>query len=89
MDTFIERPRFSCALGGAMSTISSMPDVIPIVHAAIGCAGNLNSTIMFGSGYLGDGYCGGGHIPTSAVTERKSFSEAARSFSARSRVRSG
>ncbi|MDR2366980.1 MAG: hypothetical protein LBF58_02540 [Deltaproteobacteria bacterium] len=69
MESFIESPRFSCALGGAIATVTSLPGVIPIVHAAMGCAGNLNSAVYFGGGYLGDGYCGGGHIPTSAVTE--------------------
>ncbi|MDR1677798.1 MAG: hypothetical protein LBS44_05330, partial [Deltaproteobacteria bacterium] len=69
MKEFIERPRFSCALGGALITLTSLPEVIPIVHAAMGCAGNLNNAIAFGAGYYGDGYCGGGHIPTSSITE--------------------
>ncbi|MDR0621472.1 MAG: hypothetical protein LBJ61_06325 [Deltaproteobacteria bacterium] len=65
----VESPRFSCALGGAIVTLTTLPEVIPIVHAAMGCAGNLIGSISFGGGYLGDGYCGGGHIPTSAITE--------------------
>jgi nitrogenase molybdenum-iron protein beta chain len=69
MNGFVERPRFSCALGGAIVSVTSLPEVIPIVHAAMGCAGNLSNSVSFGGGYLGDGYCGGGHIPTSSITE--------------------
>lgn len=69
MTTWIEKPRFSCALGGALSTISALPDVVPIVHAASGCAGNLSGAAAFGGGYFGSGYCSGQSIPTSGVTE--------------------
>lgn len=69
MATWIERPRFSCALGGALSTISALPEVVPIVHAASGCAGNLSGAAAFGGGYFGSGYCGGQSVPTSGVTE--------------------
>jgi nitrogenase molybdenum-iron protein beta chain len=46
-----------------------MPGVIPIVHASMGCGGNLSGANSFGAGYWGAGYCGGGSIPTSAITE--------------------
>ncbi|MDR3164182.1 MAG: hypothetical protein LBU13_01225 [Synergistaceae bacterium] len=69
MTSFVEKPRSACALAGALSTISALPDVIPIVHTSMGCGGNLSGANSFGSGYWGAGYCGGGSIPTSAVTE--------------------
>ncbi|MDR0648422.1 MAG: hypothetical protein LBF92_03740 [Synergistaceae bacterium] len=69
MTSFVERPRSACALSGALSTISALPGVIPIVHASMGCGGNLSGANAFGAGYWGAGYCGGGSIPTSAITE--------------------
>ncbi|MDR1021626.1 MAG: hypothetical protein LBL73_12760 [Synergistaceae bacterium] len=67
--TFVERPRSACALAGALSAISALPGVIPIVHTSMGCGGNLSGMNSFGAGYWGAGYCGGGSIPTSAITE--------------------
>lgn len=69
MSCFIERPRTSCALGGALVTISSLPRVVAISHTALGCAGNLSGAIAVGSGYLGAGYCSGQSTPTSGITE--------------------
>lgn len=69
MATFVERPRTSCALGGALATISALPRVIPVIHTALGCGGNLAIAAAFGSGYCGSGYCSGQSAPTSAVTE--------------------
>ncbi|MDF2505717.1 nitrogenase component 1 [Clostridium sp.] len=66
---YIERPRFSCALGGALSTISALQKVVPIVHATAGCGSNLFGAYMGGSGFWGSGYCGGGSVPTSGITE--------------------
>ncbi|MDR1904465.1 MAG: hypothetical protein LBQ88_19540 [Treponema sp.] len=67
--TCIERPRFSCALGGALATISALPKVVPIIHAAQGCGGNLFTAAYAGSGYYGSGYCGGQSMPSSNVVE--------------------
>ncbi|AJA48010.1 nitrogenase molybdenum-iron protein beta chain [Clostridium pasteurianum DSM 525 = ATCC 6013] len=67
--TYIEKPRFSCALGGALSTISALPRVVPIVHATAGCGSNLFGAYMGGSGFWGSGYCGGSSVPTSGLTE--------------------
>jgi len=69
MSEFIDRPRSTCALGGALAAISSLPDVIPIIHTATGCGGNLMNAISFGAGYLGSSYCSNNSAPTSAVTE--------------------
>ena len=66
----IERPRTTCAQGGALATLASLPDVIGISHAAEGCAGNLTGSIGNNSGYNGEGYCGGTQTPSSAVREK-------------------
>ncbi|MDR1578210.1 MAG: hypothetical protein LBT86_08315 [Deltaproteobacteria bacterium] len=68
-NSFIERAKSSCALGGAIATISSLPRSIPIVHASGGCAQTLSATYNLGSGYKGPGYCSGTMTPTSNITE--------------------
>ncbi|HEY3423368.1 MAG TPA: nitrogenase component 1 [Negativicutes bacterium] len=70
MTTFIERPKFTCALGGALVTISALARAVPIVHAAGGCAALLSGTYNSASGYKGTGYCGGTMIPTSSIVEK-------------------
>lgn len=69
MSDFIERAKFSCALGGAIATLSSIPRAVPIVHASGGCAAMLSNTYNMGGGYRGSGYCGGNMIPTSNIAE--------------------
>ncbi len=71
MSNFIERPRYACALGGALSTMRAISGAIPIVHAASGCAYNLSNHTHSGSAYLGGGYCGSTSIPSSNVTEKE------------------
>jgi nitrogenase molybdenum-iron protein beta chain len=70
MSKFVDRPRYTCALGGAIGTIRAMPRTIAIVHGSAGCGGNLTTAINAGSGYLGGGYCGGSALPSSNVVER-------------------
>ncbi|MEI6046980.1 MAG: nitrogenase component 1 [Chloroflexota bacterium] len=65
---YIERPRFSCALGGALETINSLPNTVPIIHAASGCGGNLFSSQQQG-GFYGSGFCGGLAVPSSNISE--------------------
>lgn len=69
MGDFIERSKFSCALGGALTTIAAIPKAVPIVHAAGGCASALSGTYNLGAGYRGVGYCGGSMIPTSNISQ--------------------
>ena len=69
MSAFIDKPRGTCALGGALAAISSLPDVIPIIHTVSGCGGNLMNSMALGAGYLGAGYCSGFSSPTSSITE--------------------
>lgn len=66
----IERPRYSCMLGGALATISSLPGVVPIIHGAQGCGGGLFNAYYLG-GHLGSGYCGGVSIPSSNIGEKE------------------
>ncbi|TWH47561.1 nitrogenase component 1 [Sporomusa sp. KB1] len=70
MGTFIERAKSTCALGGAIVTIASLPRAIPIVHASGGCATMLSGTYNQASGYRGSGYCSGQMTPTSNVVEK-------------------
>ncbi|WP_224957807.1 nitrogenase component 1 [Geomonas subterranea] len=71
MNGFVERPRFSCTLGGALSTVTAIHGTVPIVHAAAGCGGNLFTAQLGGSGYYGSGYCGGLSAPGSNVSEHE------------------
>jgi nitrogenase molybdenum-iron protein beta chain len=70
MSRFIDRPRYTCALGGAVGTLQAMHRTITIVHGSAGCGGNINSALNPGSGYLGGGYCGGSALPSTNVVER-------------------
>jgi nitrogenase molybdenum-iron protein beta chain len=71
MADFVERPRYFCALGGAMETITALPGVIPILHAAPGCAGNIAWTQNGGSALQVGGYCGALTVPSSNVQEKE------------------
>ena len=71
MSSFIERPRFTCALGGAMATVTALPRAVPILHAPSGCAGNNAWTQAGGSGLQVGGYCGGLSIPGSNIQENE------------------
>lgn len=68
---FIERPRYTCALGGAIATVSALPKAVPILHAPPGCAGNFTWTQAGGCGLQVGGYCGGLSMPGSNVQERE------------------
>jgi nitrogenase molybdenum-iron protein beta chain len=70
MSKFVDRPRFTCALGGALAAIRAIPRAIPIIHASAGCGGNINTALNAGAGYIGGGYCGGLAVPSSNVSER-------------------
>ena len=70
MSNFIDRPRYACALGGAIATMRVIPRAVPIIHASTGCGQNLHVAINSGSGYIGGGYCGGNALPSSNIVER-------------------
>jgi nitrogenase molybdenum-iron protein beta chain len=71
MSNIIDRPRFDCAIGGALALIRAIPRAVPIVHASIGCAYNYYIGGNAGAGYLGGGYCGATSIPSSNVAEKE------------------
>jgi nitrogenase molybdenum-iron protein beta chain len=70
MSHVIERPRFTCAMGGAIGTVQALPRAIPILHTSPGCGGNLAGALSGASGYHGGSYCGGQTLPSSNVAER-------------------
>jgi nitrogenase molybdenum-iron protein beta chain len=67
---FIERPRTFCALGGALVTATALPNVVPIMHAVMGCGGSIYWNQYGSTGYLGAGYCGGLAAPSSNIQEK-------------------
>ncbi|MDF2987470.1 MAG: vnfD 1 [Eubacterium sp.] len=71
MSTIIDRPRYLCALGGAISTLSALPRAIPIIHAAAGCGSNLANAHNGAAGYAGSGYCSGLALPSTNVYENE------------------
>ncbi|HBC91735.1 MAG TPA: hypothetical protein DCZ10_02210 [Pelotomaculum sp.] len=70
MTKFVENPRYLCALGGAVGTLKVLPRVIPIIHAASGCGGNIANALNGSAGYLGSGYCAGQALPSTNVYEK-------------------
>lgn len=68
-DNFIERPRYTCAQGGAAATVTALPGGIPILHSPSGCSGNFAWTQNGGAGLQVGGYCGTLAIPSSSVQE--------------------
>ena len=63
MSSFIEQPRFSCALG-AQQTAVAIKRAVPIVHAGPGCSMKICSLIG-----QGEGYAGGSTIPCTNAAE--------------------
>lgn len=68
---FIDRPRHTCALGGALYALRALPRVVPVIHASPGCGFNVFNAVNAGAGHLGGGWCGGACWPSSNVTERE------------------
>ena len=68
---YIERPRYFCSFGGALSTLEALPETIPVLHAAGGCAGSIAWGQNGGSGLQVGGYCGGLAVPSSNVGEKE------------------
>ena len=71
MSKFVDRPRYTCALGGALFTLRALQRAIPIIHASAGCGFNIVNAGNPGAGYLGGGYCGGAAWSSSNVVERE------------------
>ena len=67
---YIERPRCSCALTGAMTTVTAIPRGIPILHSSPGCAANTAWSQLGGGGLQVGGYCGTLSVAGTNVQER-------------------
>lgn len=63
MSTFIEQPRYSCALGAQQSVIA-IKRAVPVVHAGPGCSVKISRFIG-----QGEGYAGGSTIPCTNASE--------------------
>ena len=70
MNILTESPRYSCALGGALSTAKALHRVIPILHCGPGCGMMLYNGQNFIAGYSGGGYVGGATVPSTNTYER-------------------
>jgi nitrogenase molybdenum-iron protein beta chain len=66
---FIERPRYTCSLGGAAFAVNALPGGIPILHAPAGCAGSFAWAQNGGSALQVGGNCGCLSIPSSNLQE--------------------
>lgn len=63
VSSFIEQPRYSCALGAQQSVVA-IKRAVPILHAGPGCSSKINNLIG-----QGEGYAGGNTIPCTNVSE--------------------
>lgn len=63
MSTFIEQPRYSCALG-AQQSIVAIKRAVPILHAGPGCGDKINRLLG-----QGEGYAGGNTVPCTNASE--------------------
>jgi nitrogenase molybdenum-iron protein beta chain len=71
MGGIIDRPRFGCALGGAMGLLRAIPRAVPILHAPAGCGYSVYIGMNAGAGYYGGGYCGATSTPSSNLVEKE------------------
>ena len=71
MSTYIERPRYHCALGGALVTINSIERAVAIIHSAPGCAASADVAATVGSGYWGTTVTDGRATPSTNIVERE------------------
>jgi nitrogenase molybdenum-iron protein beta chain len=71
MGSFIEKPRYSCAVAGALAAVNAINRAVPILHASQGCGGTTTAAINGPSGFLGSGYCGGSSVPSSGINEKQ------------------
>lgn len=71
MSTHIERPRYQCALGGALVTINAIERAVAIVHSAPGCAASADGASTVGAGYWGTSVTDGRATPSTNIIERE------------------
>ncbi|APM38195.1 nitrogenase component 1 [Clostridium kluyveri] len=66
----LENPKYTCALGGALSVITNIHRAVPIIHAGIGCGMNQMLSYRAAGAQQGVGYVSGLSIPSSNLSER-------------------
>ncbi|WP_190972206.1 nitrogenase component 1 [Clostridium sp. HV4-5-A1G] len=66
----LESPKYTCALGGALSVITNIYRAIPIINSGIGCGMNQMMRFRRGGGHQGVGYIGGLSVPSTNLSER-------------------
>ncbi|WP_292389633.1 nitrogenase component 1 [Methanosarcina sp. UBA5] len=71
MSKIIETPRYSCALGGALSTIMAIEGSVPIIHSGPGCGVQLFYGQSFTGGFRGSGWIGGVSVPSTNTYEKE------------------
>lgn len=71
MSKIIEKPRFSCAIGGALSTISAIDGAVPIIHGGPGCGVQVFYGQDFVSAFRGSGHLGGVAVPSTNTYEKE------------------
>ena len=71
MSKIIESPRFSCAFGGALSTITAIESYVPIIHAGPGCGVQIFYGQSFAGGFRGSGWIGGVSVPSTNTYEKE------------------
>lgn len=67
----LENPRFSCALGGALSTLNAIEGTIPILHGGPGCGVQVFYGQSFTSAFRGSEQHGGVAVPSSNTYEKE------------------
>ncbi|MDR1657942.1 MAG: hypothetical protein LBT47_10390 [Deltaproteobacteria bacterium] len=68
---YIERPRWTCALGGALAAAGNLPQTVPILHAGPGCAGNFAWTNNGAAGLAVTGQCLSLSVPSTNLQENE------------------
>lgn len=67
----LEAPKYTCALGGALSVITNIHRIIPIIHAGAGCGQNQLLSYRMSAGRQGVGYVGGVNAPSTNLSENE------------------
>jgi nitrogenase molybdenum-iron protein beta chain len=70
MSSFIEQPRYVCALG-AQQSVLGIKRAIPIIHAGPGCSSKMFEALGYDSGFQGGGYAGGCAVPSTNSSEKE------------------
>ena len=68
--SYIDAPRTTCALGGALDLVNSIQRAVPIIHAGPGC-GMALFTGNLGNGFQYEGYACGYAMPSTNTLEKQ------------------